>query len=207
MRIKQTGSVLVISLIIAAVLIAGGVTAYFVTDGFGGNSDSREATNDNKTFDESAEIDDSTKKVPDEATGTDTMTLVKAAINGGDSIKCTAKYKDDDGKHHIVTEYIKDKDHIRLEIRSDMGLINTLMLKQKTSYTWLDGMKSGTKASMGGGDNKTAEEQWQEFSDDAKKDGDDGSNLSCKKASLSNPLFAIPKGVKFSTLPGKPQTN
>lgn len=196
---SQSGIALTaIIIIIVAILAIGGGAAYFLTDGFGTNKSNGSSNNsktDSSNDDDGNNNNQNKQQSNKSATGTDTLPLVKAAVEGRATVKCVSNTKVDD-KYAVATMYIKDKDNIRLNIRSDMGTLNTLLKDQAYSYTWSEGQDRGTKFATSN-DTRNIEEQWKENLEDA----ENNSNLqgiSCEQIAVSDELFVIPKNITFS---------
>lgn len=188
---QQSGSVLIIAVITALVLVVGAGAAYYVTDGFGQNK--TEEKDDKVTkVDKQAVKDEQTNK---SATGADTLPLVKLALDGQGSVECVSKAIIND-KHTVSTMYIKDENNILMRIRSDSGTLNSLFKDKTHSYTWSEGKDRGTKAPLNK-DDRSVEDQWQENLDDAKTDTD---QISCKQTAVKNSLFKVPSSVTFSDI-------
>lgn len=196
---SQSGIVFVTLIIVLAVVGLGAGAVYYFTDGFGRNKTSEGTKAEPKA---PASEGNNNDQINESATGQDTLPLVKLALQGKGSVKCTADSMIE-GKHAISTIYIKDENRYRLEIRTDMGTVNTLILDQKTGYTWAEQEKTGTKITLGK-DDKTIEEQWQENIDyvenNSDKSGADTPRLSCDQTAVDDSLFTLPSDVKFSDL-------
>lgn len=195
----QTGSALTFGIIIAVVALVGLGAAYYFTDGFGTNAAQNAESNETGNTSTEAKTDE---PAVEKATGKATLAMVKNAFAGNGSIKCVADTKYE-GKYTTATIYIKSQDKYRMDMRSDMGTMHMIILNQKTNYTWAEGQDRGTKMTLSKSD-KTIDEEWQSYvdfvDDEDNKVNGEKPRLNCEKTTLSNSLFDLPKGIKFSDM-------
>lgn len=182
-KVSQGFSTLVLVAAITVLVIGGGAVAYYLTDGFGQQTDDSSQTEP---------VESNVKS----ATGKDSLAMVKSALAGGDSVTCTAHYVSN-SKHVVVTMYIKDKDHTLQVMRSDMGQVNTLILGQADAYTWNDAKDRGTRTSISAQE-LDIEGSWQNYIDNQDPDIADIDEIKCEQTDLADSLFEVPNDVTFT---------
>ncbi len=187
-RTNQTGSALVIALIVAAVLIAGGVAAYFLTDGFG-----RNANNDETNTQANSTTTQTEQKQPEPQTATsaaEVKSMFADVVAGKYDVKCTF----DDGTNSGIIYYsARSSTDIKMRFDTTSSDYNGHVLRlDDTVYTWAEGQTTGTKLTV------TPSAGDQNYSVD-KYETDPGSyNLTCENAgTLAASIFAVPADVTF----------
>ncbi len=183
---NQRGSALIIGLIVAAVIVVGGVTAYFVTDGFGSN-DSDDTQNSAST----QQSPNSSQTQPQTATTKSQVgTMFADVVAGKYDVKCSF----DDGTNTGTIYYsASGSDNVKMRFDTTSADYDGHVLRvDNTVYTWTDGQDTGTKLTVKptAGDEKYSVDKYE---------NDPGKyNLTCKNAgTLDASVFAVPSGVKF----------
>lgn len=181
----QSGSALIISLVVAAVVIIGGVAAYVVTDGFGsnGSDDSKQSSNTDSTG--SAENQPQTA-----SSGAAVSAMFADVVAGKYDVRCT--YQDDANSGTIYYSAGSSGD-VKMRFDTTSSEYNGHVLRlNDTVYTWAEGQDTGTKLTV------TPAESDDKYSVDKYKADPGKYNLKCENVgTLKASVFAVPSDVTF----------
>lgn len=185
----KSGSALVITLVVAGLLLAGGAAAYVATDGFGGQ-ESQDVTSQQES---SEEVEAETEAEANESESP--TTLIRNALEGGDAVACTFMQNG-----HAGSAFITSDNNFRVDAESDEGMAH--MIKQGDSaYMWVEGESEGFEFS-GEAYNENFDENFDSFNPEEFEESAEASNVAdidCERAQMDQDRFELPDNVNFQS--------
>lgn len=174
--------------LIIAVIVGGGITAYVMTDGFG----LRSKPSENQESDSGQAANNKNQPV----TGEDTLAMVRDALDGKYEVQCNAEVMRE-GKHAKVDLMIRSQSILRMEIRTDMGTENSIVIGED-NFNWMEGSSEGSVTQLADRPaNLLIEDQWKDYVEQSRS-GSDNQTVACQQVKIDDAQLQVPTDVKFN---------